>query len=70
MWIRLFYIFTFVFFLFTFFGAIEVDNKKYYPITWPAKVNTWLDQLNLTKIRIPEPVAIVSVENFNTRNVY
>ena len=52
-WIRLFYIIAFVFFLFTFFGAIEVDNKKYYPITWPSKLNSWLDQMNLTKIRIP-----------------
>ena len=70
MWVRLFYFLAFFFILFTFFGAIEVDNKKYYPITWPVKLNSWLDHMNLTKMRVPEPVAIVSVENFNTRNVY
>ena len=69
MWLRIACLFAFLLFFFTFFGAIEVDNKKYYPITWPAALNKWLQKMNLTMISLPEPIAIISVEHFSPTNV-
>lgn len=50
--------------IFTFFGAFEVDDVKYYPITWPKGIAEWL-KLNSRYIRIPEPFAI-----FKKKHIY
>jgi len=50
--------------IFTFFGAYEIDDVKYYPITWPKGIAEWL-KLNSRYIRIPEPFAI-----FKKKHIY
>lgn len=60
-WKKIFIVFVSMLFIFTFFGALEIDDKKYYPITWPKWLANW--------IWIPEPIPVFSVKHIPS-NVY
>lgn len=55
--------------LFTFCGAYEIDDTKYYPMTWPKRLDDWLHE-HSSWIRVPQPVAIFSKKHFYPPNVY